>query len=86
MLDESDWMPVFVLAERSQTVHATHPDHKLPLPEGAVRDSVLRVGTAWREKDGSYLIQLAALPLNGQLFMRPPRPGEAPQSTLPEKR
>jgi hypothetical protein len=79
-------MPVFLLAQRSQTVEAAHPDQKAPARKSGVEDSVLRVGTAWREKDGSYLIHLAALPLNGQLLMRPPRPGETPQSTHQEKR
>jgi hypothetical protein len=79
-------MPVFLLAQRNQTVEAAHPDQKVPARKSEVNDSLLRVGTAWREKDGSYLIQLAALPLSGQLLMRPPRPGETPQSTHQEKR
>lgn len=33
-----------------------------------------RIGTAWKNKDGSINITLDALPLNGQLVMRKPQP------------
>ncbi len=86
MNDTSEWMPVFILVERRQTVHAAHPDHKVPLPQGRAEDVLQRIGTAWREKDGSYLIQLTALPMHGDLLMRPPRSGECPTSTFKEER
>lgn len=85
MTKETDWMPVFVLVERSRSVYAAHPDHKESLPQGHVEDVVQRIGTARREEDGSYIIQLTALPLNGQLLMRPPRSGEYPESITRER-
>ncbi len=35
-----------------------------------------RVGSAWTNKDGSINISLNALPLNGKLHIREPKPAE----------
>ena len=83
---EPDWMPVFVLIERRQDAHAAHPDHYASLPPAYAEDVVQRVGTARRDTDGSYIINLTALPVNGQLLMRPPRPDESPDATRREER
>jgi hypothetical protein len=56
------------------------------LPKGDAEDLLQRAGTAWREADGSYLIELTALPVNGRLLMRPARPGESPDSATKERR
>jgi hypothetical protein len=82
---EPDWMPVFTIIERSRSMHAAHPDHKESLPQDYIEDVVQRIGTARREENGSYIIQLTSLPLNGQLLMRPPRSGECPESTTKER-
>jgi hypothetical protein len=64
------------MLRRPEGVHAAHPDHKGPIgddDEPAATDEYLdvRVGTAHLEADGSYLISLNALPVNGQLVFRP---------------
>jgi len=86
MAEELDWMPVFVLIERRRGAQAAHPDHKAPLPPACAEDVVQRVGTARRDADGSYIINLTALPVNGQLLMRRPRPGEHADATQKEAR
>ncbi len=83
---EPDWMPVFVLIERRRGAQAAHPDQKAPLPPAYAEDVVQRVGTARRDEDGAYIINLTALPVNGQLLMRPPRPDENPDATRREER
>lgn len=84
--EKPGWMPVFVLVQRNQAMHAAHPDHKAALPEVHAEDSVQRIGTAWLEENGSYVIQLVALPVNGRLLMRPPSADEHPNSTFKEVR
>ena len=84
MTDKRRWMPVFALVGSNKVVHASHPDHKAPVPQAQTQHNMQRVGTAWLEEDGSYLIQLVALPVNGTLLMRPPRPDEHPDSTFKE--
>jgi hypothetical protein len=83
---ERGWMPVFALVERRQNLQAAHPDHKGDLPVDAPVDVVQRIGTAWLEPDGAFLISLTSIPLNGQLLMRPPRGDESPDSTVQEAR
>jgi hypothetical protein len=85
-MSEPDWMPVFVLVERRRRAHAAHPDHKAPFPPDRAEDVVQRVGTAWRDADGNYSINLIALPVNGQLLMRPPKPDESPDTARKEER
>jgi len=86
MSEKPGWMPVFVLVARHEALHAAHPDHKAALPKGDSEDLLQRVGTAWSAEDGSYLIELTALPLNGKLLMRPPRRGESSEPTQKERR
>lgn len=38
-----------------------------------------RLGSAWTNKDGSINLSLNALPLNGKLHIREPKPEEDPQ-------
>ena len=83
---EPDWMPVFVLIERRRGAQAAHPDHKAPLPPAYAEDVVQRAGTARRDADGTYIINLTALPVSGQLLMRPPRPDETPDATRKKER
>ena len=39
-----------------------------------------RVGSAWTNKDGSINLSLNALPLNGKLHIREPKPDEESES------
>ena len=73
---EGSSVPVFSPLGRGERVHAAHPDHKGPVGEVAEaavtgEDVQVRVGSAYLEPDGSYLISLNALPVNGQLVFRP---------------
>ncbi|HUL12366.1 MAG TPA: hypothetical protein VLU73_09385 [Methylococcaceae bacterium] len=85
MSAQPDWMPVFVMAEAAvQRQFAAHPSHEGPVkaPVASGKDFVQRVGTAIRSEDGSYAIQLTALPVNGKLMMRPARTDEYIDPTL----
>ena len=44
------------------------------------KDYWQRVGSAWTNKDGSINITLNALPLNGKLHIRVPKPDEESES------
>jgi len=73
------WMPVFVVVPARVTLHAASADFKGRVPkeptvEGA--DFEQRIGTAYRQKDGGFVVQLTAVPVNGQLRIRPRRAGE----------
>jgi hypothetical protein len=75
------WMPVFAVPDATEAPPqvAAHPS-----PPGSLRAEAEtaprrdapgpRIGTALRHADGSYRIQLTALPLNGMLILRPPGP------------
>ncbi|RAP78574.1 hypothetical protein [Paenibacillus montanisoli] len=80
--EETDWMPAFVSL---LGVQAAHPDYKAPLPKAFADDVVQRVGTAWRQEDGSYIINLTAFPVSNQLLIRRPRPEESPDDTTKEE-
>lgn len=67
-LPPNEWMPVFAVAERRRS--------KREAGAGG-GDELHRVGTAWRNDDGSYLVSLTALPPGGELLIRPPRVGDA---------
>lgn len=43
------------------------------------RDLWIRIGSAWVNRDGSLSVRLNALPLDGQLQIRDPRPVEGGQ-------
>ena len=66
-LPPNEWMPVFAAAGRRGRFDELTPDD----------EDLQRIGTAWRNDDGSYLVSLTAVPLNGELLIRPPRLGEA---------
>lgn len=72
----TDWMPVFVMIPARRTHYAAHPDHKGPTPKATQiadgADFLQRIGTAIQQEDGSYLIELAALPVSGRLLMKAP--------------
>jgi hypothetical protein len=75
------WMPVFAVSEAIEASPqvAAHPSHlgSLRAQEPALSRSdtaAPQVGTAIRQDDGSYRIQLTALPLNGVLILRLPGP------------
>ena len=34
------------------------------------------IGSAWTNKDGSFTLRLDALPLDGQIVVRPRKPGD----------
>jgi hypothetical protein len=75
------WMPVFAVPEATETppqvaAHPSHPGSLKAEAEVASRRDAPgpRIGTALRQDDGSYRIQLTALPLNGMLILRPPGP------------
>ena len=71
---------MFSIIHRAGGQQAAHPDYKGPLPSGRGEDVLNRVGTAWRQRDGSYFIQLMAFPVNGQLVLKP-MSDEAEQAT-----
>jgi hypothetical protein len=71
----SNWMPVFLVFPARRSHHAAHPDHKGAIPKSTEvhgKDFLQRIGTAIIQDDGSYLVELAALPLSGRLLIRPP--------------
>ena len=73
-LPPNEWMPVFAIVERARTRGGRRAGARRPL---SPRDGALeRVGTAWREDDGSYLVSLAVMPAGGELLIRPPRHGD----------
>lgn len=74
-LPPNEWMPVFVVVRR-RCAQSVEDDLDTTLDDGAA-DEVQRIGTAWRNDDGSYLVSLSALPVNGELLIRPPRLGDA---------
>ena len=84
MPDDEDWMPVFALIARRQTRQAAHPDFKGSLPPEESEDVLQRIGTAYLEGNG-YVIQLTAMPLNGQLLVRPARSDERRDFLLREQ-
>jgi hypothetical protein len=76
---ERDWMPVFALHSAPRGQQAAHPDHRGDIPsrtEGSVDDVELRVGTAFAQDSGGFVIELYALPRDGRLLVRPPRDSE----------
>jgi hypothetical protein len=83
---EREWMPVFSIIAQRRAVHAAHPEHKKALPASHEEDEIVRIGTAYREDDGAYVVSLTALPLNGQLLIRPRRPGDKPTASRKERR
>jgi hypothetical protein len=87
MAGNDEWMPVFTSAASfGDTRHAAHPDHKGPLPASRDDTGSLRIGTAWCTADGSYVIELVAVPVNGKLVMRKPHEDEHPHLVLKEFR
>jgi hypothetical protein len=52
--------------------YAAHPDFQGAVPDDFDEPEVLQpAGIATRRRDGSFLIQLTTLPLNGLLVLRP---------------
>ena len=79
MPKNQNWMPVFVVVPAQVTMHAAHPKQRGKLPKGPQVDGAdfeQRIGTAMRQSDGSYAVQLTAMPVNGKLLIRPPRRGD----------
>lgn len=73
-LPPNEWMPVFAIVERARTRGGRRAGARRP---PSTRDGeLLRIGTAWREDDGSYLVSLATIPACGELLIRPPRHGD----------
>jgi hypothetical protein len=71
------WMPVFIITT-SRTIYEPQ-DVRDSTPKQRIYDEdLMRVGTAHRRDDGSYLVVLAALPTDGQLLLRAPRDEDAP--------
>lgn len=53
--------------------YAAHPDFRGKVPEDYDEPDVLQpAGTVHRRDDGSFLIQLTTVPLNGLLVLAPP--------------
>ena len=68
---------VFATVVKRQAMQVTHPDDKgSPSPLAVEEDVTQRIGTAYREPDGSYVVSLSLLPVNGELLIRPARSGE----------
>ena len=79
MRKKLDWMPVFVVMPAAVTLHAAHPHHRGKRQKGLQIDGtdyLQRVGTAIRQRDGGFALNLTALPVHGKLVMRPARAGE----------
>lgn len=75
----TDWMPVFHVKKAMRTNHAAHPDHRGAHARSTERhgeDFLARIGTAVKNDDGSFSVQLDALPLTGSLLIREPRDGD----------
>lgn len=80
-------IPVFATIQHGGVRRAAHPDCKGTLPSEGEEEILSRVGSAWRQQDGSYLIQLVAFPVNGQLLLRPsPEKGGQPSAYEEEQR
>jgi hypothetical protein len=85
----ADWMPVFLVIPAKRTHHAAHPDHKGKTPNAVqVRgtDFLQRIGTAVKQEDGGYLVELAALPVSGKLLLKPPTKHDSRDPTSTEDR
>ena len=66
---------VFSISHPGGVQRAAHPDNKKALPADDGYDEIrTRVGSAWRRADGSYVIQLAAMPINGLMVLEPDAP------------
>src|SRR4051812_18424349 len=76
---EAEWMPVFAMVGTRTSVHAAHPDHRKAVPPSEQVERLQRIGTARRHRDG-FIINLVSVPLNGTLFVRPPKTGEHEES------
>jgi hypothetical protein len=81
----AETVPVFAITSLGGVRRAAHPDCKAPLPSKGGEEILSRVGSAWRQQDGSYLIQLVAFPVNGQLLLRPSLEEEGQPSTYQEE-
>ncbi|GMU72024.1 MAG: hypothetical protein HS109_14280 [Burkholderiales bacterium] len=73
-LPPNEWMPVFAIVLRARTRGGRRAGARRPL--SAADETLERVGTAWRDDDGSYLVSLAVIPEGGELLIRPPRHGD----------
>jgi hypothetical protein len=85
----ANWMPVFLVIPAKRSHHAAHPDHKAAIPQptqilGA--DFLQRIGTAVQQEDGSFLLELFALPISGRLLMKPPTDSDYRDPTEKEDR
>ncbi len=81
----TELIPVFAIIQRGSIQQAAHPDYKGPLPYERAEEILNRVGSARLEPDGSYLIQLVAFPITGELLLRPVPLKKNVSSTLEEK-
>jgi hypothetical protein len=64
-------IPVFSISHLGGVQRAAHPDYKKPMPADDCDEIRTRVGSAWRRADGSYVIQLVAVPVNGLMVLEP---------------
>lgn len=56
-------------------------DTEIPDPEtGRNKSFWTKVGVAFQNRDGSWSLELSAIPVNGRLQMRDPRPRENTES------
>jgi len=68
-------MPVFLIFPAKRHHYAAHPDHKGAIAKSTEiegTDFLQRIGTAVKQEDGSYIVELAALPVSGRLLIRQP--------------
>jgi hypothetical protein len=70
----STWMPVFLVFSARRSHYASLPSEETvsKTNELSGKDFLQRIGTAVQQEDGSYLLDLAALPVNGKLLIKPP--------------
>jgi hypothetical protein len=84
--ESAEIIPVFAIVRRGSVQRAAHPDYSEPLSSEGEEEILNRVGSAWRQQDGSYLIQLVAFPVNGQLLLRPLTEKEFHSATHQERK
>ena len=79
MPDSPNAVPVFSVVRARRSYAAFHPDSTVPADRVAEQARVMGqdtehpVGTAVQQQDGSFLIQLTALPLDGVIVVRLPQ-------------
>jgi hypothetical protein len=82
--ESSEWMPVFMVLPVKSEVTVTAGEvtdvDRIETKRGQAYWQ--RIGTARTHKDGSILVRLNAVPINGRLVIRHPQAGEVYDPTV----